>query len=270
MAWKAYSFRAPLLSPLHAGWRTVGNLKQTRRYVPGRSIWGALAGRLARDRFREDYAAGRAWVGQYLRYSYWYVSDREGGLGLMPWADGFDWLHMGSHAGTALRDGRAKLDGSLHEVEYLASKTREGNQVWLHGVFFLDDAGGVSAGQLWERFQTGGERTYGWGRVGAAVVEECPGTFLWGGSWEWVVGAEGVRVRSVGGAAAAAVAHVAAEGLGGTVKGGLETVVGRVTSESGGFGRDFSVAEVCWSPGSRLGGEFEVGEFGIWRAPGNG
>lgn len=252
--WQGFRVRMRLLSPLHIGARTVGSLKQTRRYVAGRAIWGAVASRLARDEMGENYARAEKWVDENLRYSYWYVSDGAEQVRMWPWAGGdrFAWRHLGSYASTALADGRAKQDGSLHETEYLAPVTREGLGVYLHGLMWVqgrDRPPGAT--------QVGGERTYGWGRLGEMECEEAKGEVEWGG-WRWREKDGDVRVRG----GKAVLAHAVASGVEG--EGRLEALVGRTTKDDE-FGRRFSEAVISWAPGSEARGEYRVGRFGIWK-----
>ena len=51
MSFAHYRIVLQLLSPLHIGKRKYGNLMETREYVPGRTLWGALTGRITRDYF---------------------------------------------------------------------------------------------------------------------------------------------------------------------------------------------------------------------------
>lgn len=253
--WRGYRVWMRLLSPLHLGARTVGSLKQTRRYVPGRAIWGTLACRMGRDEMGEDYERAEGWVDENLRYSYWYASDGAREMGVWPWEEEerFAWLHMGSYASTALADGRAKQDGSLHETEYLSPVTRAGRPVYLHGLMWVRGRERPpQAGQV------GGERAYGWGRLGAMEVEELDGKTRWGG-WEWrqkdgeVVVSGGRRL----------LAHARAEGM--KAEGRLEALVGRTTKKNE-FGKSFSEAVVSWAPGSMVRGRFRVGRFGVWES----
>ena len=48
MAWQKYDLAFQLLAPLHIGYRKVGNLMQSRGYVPGKNLWAALTARLTR------------------------------------------------------------------------------------------------------------------------------------------------------------------------------------------------------------------------------
>ena len=107
-----------LASPVHCGFRTVGNLKQTRKYVPGMALWGALTARLARTRHENpaflDYQAAGEQIHQDLRYSYLYLSRRAGQLDCLPWGETaaeFDWQSLES-GGAAMR---------LHTKEELCS-----------------------------------------------------------------------------------------------------------------------------------------------------
>src|SRR5213082_2804295 len=72
MTWTAYRIVFRLLSPMHIGWRKVGNLQQTRPYVLGRSLWGALTARLTRISGSNDYSEIGEQVDQQLAFTYFY------------------------------------------------------------------------------------------------------------------------------------------------------------------------------------------------------
>ena len=55
MVWTIYRVTLKLTSPLHVGWKKIGNLMITRPYVTGRTLWGALTARLVRDKKNTNY-----------------------------------------------------------------------------------------------------------------------------------------------------------------------------------------------------------------------
>jgi hypothetical protein len=167
-----------LLSPLHVGYRKVGNLMQTRPYVPGKLLWAALTARLTRDRdsrpgppCRSDYKRIGKLVQEYFRFGYLWPS-LDGERPCFPWErEDFEYLFIGSYVSTALDYHRAAAEeGSLHEVEFISPYTRdEGLPVHLIGDLWVREGSSPEELGDWrkalEKIQLGGERAYGWGRV---------------------------------------------------------------------------------------------------------
>jgi hypothetical protein len=50
MDWRCFRVIFQLSSSMHIGYGRAGNLHQTRPYVTGRTLWGALTMRLTRDK----------------------------------------------------------------------------------------------------------------------------------------------------------------------------------------------------------------------------
>jgi len=176
MSWIHYPLCFRLLGPLHVGYRKVGNLMQTRPYVPGKPLWAALTARLTRD-YRsnpgpQDYRAVGKAVKENFRFGYLWPS-LDGENPCFPWDhEAFDYTFLGSYISTALDYGRAAAEeGSLHEVEFLAPCTRQGQRVFLVGDLWVREpfADGEAPLIQWREalkgIQLGGERSYGWGRV---------------------------------------------------------------------------------------------------------
>jgi hypothetical protein len=273
--WHAFRVAFPLRSPLHVGWRTTGNLKQTRPYLIGRSFWGALTARVARDLLDGDYREADIQVRRNVVHTYFYPSVNPDRVDLWPWGrdrDRFAWLHLDSFSSTALVDGRAKLDGSLHETELIAPVARDGSPVWLVGYVWYTDAGLklVSAETL-GRLQFGGERGYGWGRVSRPSIEPLCSSDLLFGLWRWAEEQGQIVVRPPASERVPVVAHVAIDEAGSAEarNGRVEALVGRLTTDSRRlqFGGAISAAEICLSPGSPSSAGYSIGSFGIWRGP---
>src|SRR5437588_6306984 len=74
MAWTAYQVSFRLLSPLHIGWRKLGNLQQTRPYVTGRTLLGALTARITREQGSNEYTEIGKLVDKQLTFTYFYPS----------------------------------------------------------------------------------------------------------------------------------------------------------------------------------------------------
>lgn len=190
MAWQKYTLCFRLLSPLHIGYRKVGNMMQTRGYVPGKNLWAALTERLTRD--FDDGATSQRYVtigkavNKGFRFGYLYLAlprdlrkdvQSVGDLSIhYPWEDSlFDFRFLSSYAGTALNHDRmSAADGLLHEAEFIRPWARpllRDNQplsVYLVGYLYVQDSlTGELAGwrMALDRMQLGGERGYGWGRL---------------------------------------------------------------------------------------------------------
>ncbi len=263
--WRAHRLVFELLSPLHVGWRKLGNLQATRRYVPARAVWGALTARIVRDAGGCNYDAVGTAVNSELAFTYLYPSARPDGVETWPWQiDEFDWRFLGSYAGTALTDGRKAEEGMLHETEYIASRTRDGGPVFLIGYIFVHENSTLRWCEALRRLQFGGERSYGWGRVRTIAVEHEEVLTAYP---ELVWQLEGRRPTATVAQNGRLLAHARGKGI--ACQGMVEPLLGRVTStSSGAFGEYPSEAVVCWEPGSTLESTctFEIGPFGIWEA----
>ena len=165
MEWKAYQIGFRLISPLHIGWRKSGNLQQTRPYVTGRALWGALTARLTRELRQTNYEEIGTQVDERLAFTYLYPSVESDHVTLWPWGEDWDrfaWTYLGSYVSTALADGRGAEEGSLHETEFISPRARDGKQVYLTGYIFVrDDFGELPLSSALSKLQMGGERGYG-------------------------------------------------------------------------------------------------------------
>jgi hypothetical protein len=272
--WTPYRISLRLLSPLHIGWRKIGNLQQTRPYVTGRSLWGALTAGIARSENRTDYERIGKLVDDELRLTYFYPKTKSDEVDIWPWIepgctddgvksnrrniDEFSWLYLGSYANTALV-GRKAEEGTLHETECIFPKTRTGEQVNLLGYIIEKNNTALNWQKALKRMQLGGERRYGWGRVELASephkCERCFGYEFQNENLPKIVVPKNESV----------LAHTLADGLD-CEMGTIEPLVGRETSR-GGFGSRLSVAQICWVPGSRPKNvdRFEILPRGIWQ-----
>jgi len=295
MAWTMYRLAFRLLSPLHVGHLKQGNLQRTRPYLTGKALWGALTARLTREGGSNDYQHIGKQVNEGLAFSYFFPSTDSAQVTLFPWDDErrFAWCYLNTYASTALDYERnAALEGSLHETEYLAPVTRNGEPVCLVGYIFEKREDGCNLawqGALhrlqprwcarwlrrsnhlaWQgalhRLQLGGERTYGWGRVGLEDKPQEITDFLCG----WQVDLSGDRpklhARSDSSAEPRAYAHVYTENL--SARGLIEPFLGRETQAAGKHGQTLSQASICWAPGALLQGtqSLIIAENGLWRA----
>lgn len=255
-----------LLSPLHIGYRRIGNLASTRRYVPGRAIWGALTARITRDARGQNYAEVGRQVQQELAWTYFFVSATPGKVQLWPWDRNgreFEWLHLTSVASTALEDGHSAEEGALHEVEHIAARTRSGDRVYLTGYVFERPGATLDWRGALNRLQIGGERSYGWGRVRPVAVTPLEGPCF--GIYPTQTTSARPVIEVPG--KAALVAHTLASDAD-DFYGAIEPLVGRETdTESAAFGARTSSAVVCWTPGTRTRNatvHHRIGPYGIW------
>ncbi|HEB77761.1 MAG TPA: hypothetical protein ENI90_04450, partial [Methylothermaceae bacterium] len=192
MIWTHHRLTFRLLSPLHVGHRKVGNLMETRRYVPGRVLWAALTARLTRDDHDgnrgDEYQRIGGLVRKHFRFGYLWPS-LDGQTPYFPWKHpDFDYLFLGSYASTALDYRRsAALAGQLHETEFIAPRTRTDGPVFLLGNLWVKDSlpGDLARWQVaLERVQLGGERGYGWGRVRLAIEQDATQRTACGFDWQ--------------------------------------------------------------------------------------
>ena len=279
MSWKAFEVVFRLRTPLHSGWRKVGNLLMTRPYVTGRMLWGALTMRLTRNEAGDEAAtdSGRyektgELVHEKLAFTYFYpaLKAKSGFEVNWPWEGEADFRRrfLGGYAGTALnRSGHAAAEGTLHEVEFISPHTiDDGKQVYLAGYIFERGDCRLNWRSALRRIQFGGERGYGWGAVeplGSPNETDCLrlfGNVSFKGS--------GDRPLLSLEADARLLAHTAADpNL--HAEGEIEPLVGREWRTKH-VGQDVGFSGVCFVPGSKLSGKgkFQVGRLGIWKAEG--
>ncbi|MFN3325408.1 MAG: RAMP superfamily CRISPR-associated protein [Bryobacteraceae bacterium] len=263
--WKAHQVVLELLSPLHVGHKRVGNLATTRRYVPGRSIWGALTARITRDAGGQNYAEIGRRVHEELAWTYFFVSAIPGKVPLWPWDGsglGFEWLYLSSFASTALEDGHTAEQGALHEVEHIAPRTRSGDQVYLTGYFFEREGSTLNWRSALNRLQIGGERSYGWGRVRPFSIQQTDGQCF----AIYPTHTDSDRPIIEASDDDCLAAHTVASDSD-NFNGAIEPLVGRETDvSSAAFGASPSSAVICWAPGTRICGprQFHVGNCGLW------
>ncbi len=283
MTWTAYKIVFQMLAPMHIGWFKQGNLQRTRPYVTGKALWGALTARLTRDHpeLRGDYGAVGQRVNEELAFSYFYPAVSEN-VDLWPWEkpDEFAWRYLGSYASTALDYGHNTAEeGSLHETEFIAPCTREGDQVYLVGYIFERQGCTLPWRDVLSRLQLGGERTYGWGRVRLEKMSSPLSSgekFFVDGLAMALDGERPVLRASTNTPLLAStntplLAHALAAEFQGrrpvsSVRGPVEPLLGRETDPQGRFGAHLPEARICWPPGGILtaGAEIIIGEYGIW------
>lgn len=279
--WSAYRIIFRLRSPLHIGWGKVGNLQQTRPYVTGRALWGALTMRLTRDNAGAgpatdsgDYQRFGERVNEDLAFTYFYPATQAKGDYQVAWPwekeNLFRYRFLNSYQGTALSafHGSAAI-GMLREVEFISPYTLDtGEPVFLVGYIFERDGSKLAWREALTRVQFGGERGYGWGDVGLIRIDEVKDDVLFGRKVKFDGSAERVCIRVP--ASEPLLAHTLAVKLPAT--GEVEPLVGRewrsYNRRHRYAGQHVEFMGVCFSPGSIVDQDLNlvIGEFGIWRS----
>lgn len=302
MGWTLYSAHFRVLSYLHIGHQKLGNIQRTRSYVPARNFWAFLTARLTRGAQHGewpqppgiaigDYEAMGTLVTEQIAFSYFYPTDRDGwplypdltpqGLrfgasGMTP--DVFAWRYLGSYASTALNySTNSAEEGTLHEVEFIASQTRvdgavESYPVYLAGYVLVTDDCTLPWQEALHEIQIGGERGYGWGRLrlepDGLVSVDYRSVELFGRMKCRCEG--GVRPKTCISPGQPLLSHAKVGGV--QAAGDIEPVVGRAWDNEAGAGQVISTAKVCYAPGARLEGSqplwFEWTTAHVWRAVG--
>lgn len=267
MSWGAHKVVLRLLTPLHVGAGQLGNVQRAQPYLTGKSLWGALTARLTRD-YPElgcDYVAIGRRVNDELAFSYFYPAIGEA-VDLWPWddPDRFAWRYLGSYASTALDYGRnAAEEGSLHETEFIAPITRDGQSVHLVGYIFEREDCTLPWRQTLGRLQVAGERTYGWGRLALHSLSTEAGR-LFG---QCTLRLNNVRPSVTVASKNHLLAHALASGDRAVVAHGrLVPLVGRETNVAAEHGRNVVLTAICWEPGATVDApmSFAIGPYGIW------
>jgi len=259
MSWQKFRVIYELHSPLHIGYHKVGNVQRTRYYIPARNLWGAVTEALTRRGFSThgvssgDYQQVGEWVKKHCAFGYWFVYENSKLLTPCYCKDGlkygnlsvseFERRYLDSHVTTALdpKTNSAQY-GSLHEVEFIAPYSRNGARTQVSGSVFLDDeAKTILSENGWRNWlsnlQVGGERRYGFGTIRLIEMEpeDDPITCT--------------RPCQSVSKNTSFLAHVSVT-TNVQIRGQIEPLVGRVTSQSHAFGSRLTSAIVCWTPGS--------------------
>lgn len=241
---------------------------QTRGYVPGKVFWAALTARLTRD--YDDGAKGQRYVeiGDHVqkrfRFTYLYPALQEGNAFRThyPWEEDFDYLFLNSYASTALNYTRQSAeDAMLHETEYIAPYTRDGQPVYLTGQLFVNTELSPPLDH-WkdalDRLQFGAERGYGWGRL---QLVSC-------NKGEPVQDAPRAQMHNN-----RITAHLIAENITG-VTGPIEPLIGWERNNDEERKSNWKLSKqaiICYAPGTRVPKEssFNIGSNGVWEMNAN-
>jgi hypothetical protein len=261
MTWTPYLVSLRVLSPIHIGWKKIGNLQQTRPYVTGKTLWGALTARLVRDLGDNNYVEIGKKVDEELRFTYFYPTTDPTKVVLWPWEnpDKFSWMYFGSYASTALKDKIAE-EGMLHETEFISAKTRDGKEVYLVGYIIEKEGCELPWREVLKRIQIGGERGYGWGRV--KLIDDLIKKDSCFNSYVFDCAGDDPKITVQNDKPI--LAHTLVDGL--DCNGTIESLLGRETDTNNGFGGVVSNATICWVPGSHVIEKttFRISYKGIW------
>ncbi len=177
MPFTHYRIILRLLSPLHIGKRKYRNLMETREYVPGRTLWGALTARITRDCLSGEskmYQIVGDKLTEHLRFGYLWPAVKISGKNdnktekfevYFPWKakeskdtsgsieftykfvepDAFDYLFKFGYMGQPIEtDRKVTEEGQLHESEFIGPVSRDNRKVYLVGDLWIK-AGVVDA-----------------------------------------------------------------------------------------------------------------------------
>jgi len=274
MNWIGYRVVFRLRSPLHIGWRKVGNVQVTRPYLTGRSFWGALTERLVRDRAAtatqmatdsNGYQEVGKQVNEMLAFTYFYPALQSGNDYQVVWTwddeRTFRRRFLSSYQSTALvYPEHSAAEGSLHEIEFLSPHTLDtADPVYLIGYVFAHKDCSLPWHDALTRLQFGGERGYGWGKVELVRLENDDNVF-------------GYQVDCIGRRPVITVpkgerllAHTKPDQA--MIAGEVEPLVGREWHTNSGAGASITHFGVVYAPGGIATNEhcFAVESFGLWQ-----
>ncbi len=291
MTWQAYRLVFRLESPLHVGWRKIGNLMQTRSYVPGRNWWGAVTAGLTQWLGKTDYRQTGEWVQENLRIGYFFPAENiddplypvqsagETVYGQNKLSEPvFERRFLNSLASTAIaHEANVAEEASLHEVEFLTPSLNLGQPVYLVGHLFVhqdeeittrnDDVevrGFSLFSQVIASVQIGGERRYGFGRLTLCRSKCRQVSDIFGYPLIQRAGQCCVTVPEQ----QPVLAHTRASIL--SLQGSMEPLVSREWTEQSGPGRQVTLLGLYYLPGSTVVSKttFRINQYGTWEQQG--
>jgi len=159
MAWKTYFLKYRLLSPLHIGDLSLGNVQKTLFYIPGRTLWGAATAILTRTNKASPVFADYQKIGEDvsngIRFGYFFPE--YAGTRYLPMWTGNDIKYGPNHisvedmqhrflfseASTAIVNNTfAAETASLHETEYVWLQNRlfssQNESLYFSGYLYLN------------------------------------------------------------------------------------------------------------------------------------
>ncbi|MFV9645876.1 MAG: hypothetical protein ACNYWU_08655 [Desulfobacterales bacterium] len=303
MSWNVYRLVYQAMSPIHIGWHTLGYIKLTRHYIPGKNIWGAMTANLTRTCGAEGIDGYKEFgdlLKTKIRTSCFYPAldpdkpllphFKEKGLCYGSYTvEEFERRFIGSFGQTAiLPESNTAEDESLHESEYISHSINENGKCkpvsFVGYICIKKDAAlkdgrkvGWSTGDVClmpanRELFVGGDIKYGWGRLKLQNNPEDEGWQKKMFGYEFVSNRKSQPCIKIP-KGSPLMAHLKVEsGL--KIKGDIEPFVGREwrsvknskKKTRTGAGQEISSAGVCWVPGSVIEEEtkpLRIGEFGI-------
>jgi len=285
--WNVYKIVFQLRSPLHFGYKKMENIQYTRRYVPAKTIWGALTAAIAKQQDKRDYKKIGDSIKSDLRFSYFFLSENGEGIdSLIPNYTTnelkfggyskveFERRFLDSYASTAvLPVYNSAEEESLHEIEILTHYNKEtGNSVFLAGYIF--EKQNLDNPYPWQGalklLQIGGERKYGFGRIELISCKPIDQTGKLFDIFEFELNAENPKVKLS--TETPFPGHVVISddenNSVGQDKNNLKKITGeaeilvfRETSQANRFGSDISNPIISYCPGcSGFGREIDISE----------
>ncbi|MFN3528071.1 MAG: RAMP superfamily CRISPR-associated protein [Candidatus Altarchaeaceae archaeon] len=296
MTWKCYELKFVAISPIHIGYRKLGIINQTRCYIPGKTIWGAVSAVLARkamDKYDEKiYTDIGNFVKEYLKFSYFYLTYNgevlypkyENGLSFGNLTkEEFENKFISSYVSTAVEPStKTAEDGSLHEFEYIKQGTEFSGYLFandrkdigvkntsifincLYNDINLTDE--IKLSEIIKEIQVGGERSYGFGWLKLNKFEKCKNDSscnLYNSGI--TVNLEDLTIKSED--EFTALSHVDIKDLNfESVQGDIEPFGGREWSKKG-AGHKIANPKICLIPGTKFKthDKIKIGEYGIWQ-----
>jgi hypothetical protein len=276
--WRRYRIVWKLGSPLHIGYRTIGTIAQTRLWVPGRNVWGAMIDTLARIQGATAQNPGKFKELQHvfkesLCFEAWFLTPEEGcNVPANPWypiykSDGLYYgklkedemqrVVLGANVSTAI-DHTANIadEGNLFEVEYVAPQglfsPYKGNPIWIIGHLWAHtdtkitiNGDVLEISDLFNQYlvslSIGGEQRQGYGCL-------TNGTISPGDEQTYQVNADGDYIIPKNEPFPFLISAQTTE----VTRGKVEPIVGRSTNseKQKGHGATLEDALFCWLPGS--------------------
>lgn len=290
MKWKALRLVYQAKSPIHIGCHTLGYIKLTRHYVPGRTMWGAITANMTRTYGKNGVGAysvfGKIFKTKILTSYFYPAFDMDKPLlprfteqGLKYGIPGstclskadFEKCFINSFGQTAiLPQSNTAEDESLHESEYISPNIYEAGvckPVFFIGYLFIREDAVFDGKKIgWNNSEialkpalkdvfVGGDMKYGWGQLTLCnnPTNEGHQKKIFGNEFSEKNKRPCIEIPND----SPLPAHLSIDSKIDT-KGDIEPLVGRefgtVEDSKGekrtGAGRKISPAELCWLPGS--------------------
>ncbi|MHA1796690.1 MAG: hypothetical protein ACTSUK_11310 [Promethearchaeota archaeon] len=287
MGWHVYRLRYQLLSPLHIGFRRIGNLQCTRYYISGKTMWGAITAKLTRVIYNNPKPTDYLEVGQYIKdhiiMSYFFFRFYESGPfypelknGIMDMSgiplNKFEASFLSSRSTTAIDHSNfAAEEGTLHEIELImpiAMSDNAGKNVLIEGYIYIDQEKAQFPANFnfndediidnIRQLKIGADHGYGNGKINLIYKDLVSKVLDFPSPIDF-----NTTIR----------AHLKyIDKLLDKIEGPIEPIVGREwgSGSLSGPGQKISQAEICWMPGSKLktkeiyNKKIKLKPFGIW------